>query len=96
MAVVKFLLAHGAKISGANPLHEAASSSTTNHDQREMMAFLLDETGIDIDVLSTFGHRINKVNGDENGTPLHAAIRSGQEDSIVFLLDRGQTQRRRT
>lgn len=89
VAVVKFLLAHGAKIAGANPLHQAASSSTKTHDQQEMMAFLIDETGIDINALSTFGHRINKVNGDENGTPLHAAIRSGEEHRVIFLLDRG-------
>ena len=53
------------------------------------MAFLLDEAGVDINAVSTFGHRINKRTGDENGTPLHAAVRSGKEDNIMFLLDRG-------
>lgn len=53
------------------------------------MAFLLDEAGVDINAVSTFGHRINKRTGDENGTPLHAAVRSGKEDNIMFLLNRG-------
>jgi ankyrin repeat protein len=53
-----------------------------------MMAFLLDY-GIDINEISTFGYRRSKRAGDENGTPLHAAVRSGFEDRISFLLDRG-------
>ena len=53
------------------------------------MAFLLDKVGIDINTVSTFGYRINKRTGDENGTPLHAAVRSGKEDNIMFLLERG-------
>jgi len=82
----KLLLQHGASITESNPLHSAASSSL-EHDQRSMMAFLLD-SGIDVNEISTFRRR-NKRAGDENGTPLHAAIRSGFEDRISFLLSRG-------
>lgn len=61
----------------------------------EMIAFLIDEAGIDINALSTFGHRIHKVNGDESGTPLHAAIRSSKEDRVIFLLYRGPDLKRK-
>lgn len=53
------------------------------------MTFLLDEGHVDVNALSTFGHRVNKRGGDENGTPLHAAVRSGNEDRIRLLLDKG-------
>ena len=32
---------------------------------------------------------MNKRNGDENGTPLQAAIRSGNKDRMRLLLERG-------
>lgn len=53
------------------------------------MTFFLDKCHVDINAMSTFGHRINKRSGDENGTPLQAAIRSGNEDRMRLLLDRG-------
>ncbi|KAM0802720.1 ankyrin repeat-containing domain protein [Usnea florida] len=88
LSTVKFLLSHGATIAGANPLHEAASSST-EEDRREIMKFFLDDCRVDINAISQYGHRMNKRDGDENGTPLQAAIRSGNRDRIRLLLERG-------
>ena len=53
------------------------------------MNFFLDDCRVDINAISQFGHRMNKRSGDENGTPLHAAIRSGNKDRIRLLLERG-------
>ena len=53
------------------------------------MKFFLDNCGVDINAISQFGRRMNKRDGDENGTPLQAAIRSGNKDRIRFLLERG-------
>ena len=78
----------------ANALCQAASMSG-DRDQREMMAFLLDEVGMDINALSTFGHLMNERTGDENGTPLHAAVGSAAEEGIMFLLERGADIKKR-
>ena len=53
------------------------------------MNFFLDDCHLDINAISQFGHRMNKRSGDENGTPLQAAIRSGNKDRIRLLLERG-------
>ena len=53
------------------------------------MKFFLDDCRVDINAISHHGHRINKRSGDENGTPLQAAIRSGNRDRIRLLLERG-------
>ena len=53
------------------------------------MEFFLDDCRVDVNAISQFGHRMNKRSGDENGTPLQAAIRSGNADRIRFLLERG-------
>ena len=79
---------HGATVAGANPLHQAASSST-EEDRRETIAFSLDDCHVDINAISTFGHRMNKRSGDGNGMPLQAAIRSGNKDRMRLLLERG-------
>ena len=52
------------------------------------MKFFLDDCRVDINAISHFGHRMNKRDGDENGTPLQAAIRSGNKDRIRLLLER--------
>ena len=85
LSVVKMLIQHGASTAKANPLHAAASSES---DRRDVMAYFLD-MGIDINGVSSFGRRMNKRAGDEDGTPLHAAIRGGTVENINFLLDRG-------
>ena len=53
------------------------------------MTFFLDDCHVEINAISTFGHRMNKRSGDENGTPLQAAIRSGDKDRMRLLLERG-------
>lgn len=85
---MKLLLSKHARITDANPLRLAASSDSTDYDQCTMMAFPIDEAGIDNHTMSAFGHRINKSNGDENGTPLHAAVRSPVEENITILLEK--------
>ncbi len=86
VTVVQFLLAHAGRIAGANPLHQAAGSSTTDYDQREMMAFLLDEVGMDINAFSTFGNHINTRRGYAKRTPLHAAVTNGEEITLFSCL----------
>ena len=83
---MKLLLSKHARITDANPLHQAASSDSTDYDQCIMLAFPIDEAGIDNHAMSAFDHGINKSNGDENGTPLHAAVRSQVEEPIRSLL----------
>jgi ankyrin repeat protein len=92
LPVVKRLIQHGASTAHANPLHSAASSEK---DRREILDYLLG-LGLDISGMSSFGSRVNKRTGDEDRTPLHAAIRAGNPLHMNFLLDRGADPRAKT
>ena len=95
MGVARLILSYYDIDTGnVNALCQAASTSG-DRDQREMMAFLLDEVGMDINAVSTFGHLVNERTGDENGTPLHAAVGSDVEERIMFLLERGADIKKR-
>jgi len=53
-----------------------------------LMTYLLDELRLDINGISHFEFRANKRTGDEDATPLHAAVRVGNGKHIEYLLSR--------
>lgn len=85
--VFDHLLAAGAMLTNAYPLHQAVASSSS--DALPMIKHLI-ALGVDINA-RLFEHHPERAklrqDAEDFGTPLHCAARSGSKGRVVFLLE---------
>jgi hypothetical protein len=91
--VFKSLLAHGAILSNAIPLHMAVSSHTLPRDERfRMMEFLVNEVGVDVNANDDVMSLGTRLDGQKHGclwTPLAYARRWGRTEEAEWLIAHG-------
>ncbi|KAF4973920.1 hypothetical protein FZEAL_9106 [Fusarium zealandicum] len=85
---IRLLRKHNADFTRGNALHKAASSRFPQRP--EVMAYLLDEAGVDINQLEhVYDSVIQDWKAGGVGTALHSAVRAKRPENIKLLLDRG-------
>ncbi|KAF4991316.1 hypothetical protein FDECE_14086 [Fusarium decemcellulare] len=85
----RILKEHGVDFTKSNVLHRAAGS--TRKGRVEVMAYLLDEAGANINQLE-YEHDPDHFEGEHRigeGTALHSAVRVKSAENIKFLIERG-------
>jgi ankyrin repeat protein len=90
------LLAAGATLADAYPLHQAVATSSAH--AMEMMHHLL-ALGVDVNARLFENHpeRAGLRQADEDfGTPLHCAARSGAKNRVMLLLEKGADASKRS
>jgi ankyrin repeat protein len=94
--IVDQLLAAGATIKDAYPLHQAVATSSS--EAMSMIKHLL-ALGVDIDA-RLFEHHPKRARlrpaEKDFGTPLHYAIRSGAEQRVILLFENGADATKRS
>lgn len=93
LLVVRMLVQHDGDIAHTNALHAAAAADpreeTDPVERNKILAFLLNECGMDIDAWSTWDDGPPRGGRNVCGTPLHCAIQSNNLSTAAFLIGAG-------